>query len=99
MVSARGPCKMDSRRPVRQNGSSLTKASSLMLVRCSAALIGLMSARGQLPACQQALTDGNVIPFSDLVARRNSTDRGRDAGYPAPPAQIRTGPITHESVI
>jgi hypothetical protein len=26
-------------------------------------------------------------------------DRGRDAGYPAPPAQIRTGPIRASDVV
>ena len=48
----------------------------------------------------QALTK-SIIPFtSDLVTgvKRRETGskyRGRDAGYPAPPAQIRAGALTH----
>jgi hypothetical protein len=41
------------------------------------------------PTCRMPLGQYHVIPRADLEGR----DRGRDAGYPAPPAQIRTGPI------
>jgi hypothetical protein len=37
--------------------------------------------------------EGVKCGLNPMGDRGLSSDRGRDAGYPAPPAQIRTGPI------
>jgi hypothetical protein len=58
------------------------------------------SSRGKLPI-NIGERSGQLRPYVRPVARRSPLaimgvrlrDRGRDAGHPAPPAQIRTGPI------
>jgi len=39
------------------------------------------------------LLDAGVVQWQAVPCNPSERNRGRDAGYPAPPAQIRTGPI------
>ena len=45
------------------------------------------------PSCR-AVSDA-ILPQFDTAGRARPPHCGRDAGYPAPPAQIRTCPLRH----
>jgi len=66
-----------------------------MILTATSRIEGIVILRHHDLVTGEAIVGGNVLEERHRAPRRSARRpvRGRDAGYPAPPAQIRTGPF------